>query len=124
MKSWRGVAFPGGHVEKYESIVDSVIREIKEEGGVAVDHIISLKSMCHIPVEIFPRRHLYGWPDDMYVIPEYSFGFECTDELVLSHEHTEFVGLPYKEARERLQWDSNKTALYELNCILSKQHDK
>ena len=95
-----------------------------EEGGIAIDNIISLKSMCHIPVEIFPRRHLYGWSDDMYVIPEYSFGFECTDELVLSHEHTELVWLPYKEARERLQWDSNKTALYELNCILSKQHDK
>ena len=118
---WQFIA--GGGEDK-ETPKDAAKREIIEEGGVAVDHIISLKSMCHIPVEIFPRRHLYGWSDDMYVIPEYSFGFECTDELVLSHEHTELVWLPYKEARERLQWDSNKTALYELNCILSKQPDK
>lgn len=36
VKSWRGIAFPGGHVEKYESIVDSVIREIKEETGLTI----------------------------------------------------------------------------------------
>ena len=29
-----------------------------------------------------------------------------------------------KKQEKKLQWDSNKTALYELNCILSKQHDK
>ena len=118
---WQFIA--GGGEDK-ETPKDAAKREIIEEGGITANNIISLKSMCYIPVEIFPRRHLYGWSDDMYVIPEYSFGFECNAELVLSHEHTELVWLPYKEARERLQWDSNKTALYELNCILSKQHDK
>ena len=39
VKSWRGVAFPGGHVEKYESIVDSVIREIKEETGLTISDV-------------------------------------------------------------------------------------
>ena len=67
---WQFIA--GGGEDK-EDPKDAAIREIKEDGGVAVDHIISLKSMCHIPVEIFPRRHLFGWPDDMYVTPEYSF---------------------------------------------------
>ena len=118
---WQFIA--GGGEDK-ETPKDAAKREIMEEGGITANNIISLKSMCYIPVEIFPHRHLYGWSDDMYVIPEYSFGFECNAELVLSHEHTELVWLPYKEARERLQWDSNKTALYELNCILSKQHDK
>ena len=33
---WRGYCFPGGHVEPGESIVDSVIREMKEETGLAV----------------------------------------------------------------------------------------
>ena len=35
-KSWKGNAFPGGHVEDNESIVDSVIREIKEETGLTI----------------------------------------------------------------------------------------
>lgn len=39
VKSWCGVAFPGGHVEKNESIVDSVIREIKEETGLLISNV-------------------------------------------------------------------------------------
>lgn len=33
---WRGYCFPGGHVEPGESIVASVIREMKEETGLTV----------------------------------------------------------------------------------------
>ena len=39
IKSWTGVAFPGGHVEPRESIVDSVIREIKEETGLDISNL-------------------------------------------------------------------------------------
>lgn len=35
--NWPGVTFPGGHVEKDESLVDSVIREVKEETGLIID---------------------------------------------------------------------------------------
>ena len=112
--------FIAGGGEDDEAPRDAAIREIFEESGVVTDEVISLVSMCHIPVEIFPKRHLYGWADDMYVIPEYSFGFECKNDIVLSHEHTECAWLSFTEARERLLWDSNKTALYELNCILTK----
>ena len=112
--------FIAGGGEDNETVEDAAKREISEEGGVRATNIIFLKSMCCVPVEIFPKRHIYGWPDDMYVVPEYSFGFECVDDLILSREHTECIWLSYEEAKEKLQWDSNKTALYELNCILSK----
>lgn len=35
-KSWGGITFPGGHIEKCESFVDSVIREVKEETGLDI----------------------------------------------------------------------------------------
>lgn len=35
-EDWPGLTFPGGHVEKDESILESVIREIKEETGLTV----------------------------------------------------------------------------------------
>ncbi|MBQ8518280.1 MAG: 8-oxo-dGTP diphosphatase [Agathobacter sp.] len=33
---WRGFAMPGGHIESGESIVDAVVREMKEETGLNI----------------------------------------------------------------------------------------
>lgn len=36
-KDWPGITFPGGHVEKAESFVEAVIREVREETGLTIE---------------------------------------------------------------------------------------
>lgn len=50
-KDWHGLTLPGGHVEKNESIVDAVIREMKEETGLTVIR----PKLCG--VKQFPLEH-------------------------------------------------------------------
>lgn len=42
---WKGYTFPGGHIESGESIVDAVIREMKEETGLLIKkpHLCGVK---------------------------------------------------------------------------------
>lgn len=44
-KDWQGYTFPGGHVEPGESIVQSVMREVKEETGLTLKnpHLVGVK---------------------------------------------------------------------------------
>ncbi|HEY4544312.1 MAG TPA: 8-oxo-dGTP diphosphatase [Tissierellaceae bacterium] len=39
-EDYQGIAFPGGHIEKGESIVDSVIRELYEETNLVVKDLV------------------------------------------------------------------------------------
>ena len=38
-KNYHGLIFPGGHVENRESVVNSMIREIKEETGLTISNL-------------------------------------------------------------------------------------
>jgi len=39
--SWKGISFPGGHVEPGESFFESAVREVKEETGLTVSELES-----------------------------------------------------------------------------------
>lgn len=74
--------------------------------------------MTYIPANVISKKHRSHWDKDIFVIPEYTFGFECNEDIKLSNEHLEFKWLNYDEAMNLLTWDSSKTALYELSCRL------
>lgn len=110
--------FIAGGGEDTETPLQAAKREISEESGVTVKDILQLTFMAYVPANCIAEHHRKSWPAELYVIPEYCFAFECNGDIVLSHEHIEFVWLPYDEACNKLHWDSNRTALYELKCRL------
>lgn len=116
---WQFIA-GGGEVN--ETLLNAAKRETLEEAGVQSGKWIPLTSLCYLPVTVVAEKHRQHWNKDTLVIPEYTYAFECTDEVTLSDEHTEYAWLPYEEAVRKLQWDSNRTALYELNYRLEVNH--
>lgn len=110
--------FVAGGSENEEKPLESATREIFEEVGICAEQIFALKNTAFVPNTCFAKVHRENWAKDMYVIPEYSFAFECPGEIILSSEHREYVWLTYQKALDLLRWDSNKTALYELDCRL------
>ena len=109
---WQGVSGGG---EDDETPLEAAKRETFEEAGVPPDSpFIRLDTVEPVPVTEF--RDSYLWGEDVFVIPQHCFGVLVEDSgLVLSSEHTEYRWLKYEEARRLLEYDGNKTALWELD---------
>ena len=108
---WQAIS---GGVEDNETLVETVKREVLEETGISVKDLIKLQSTSTIPVINVTGD--FTWGKDVYVVTEYSFGaFIENSDIILSNEHKKFEWLTYDEVYEKLKYDSNKTALWELN---------
>jgi dATP pyrophosphohydrolase len=109
---WQGVTGGG---EDDETPLEAARREIEEETGIRpAGPILQLDTIEPVPAILFGNGRLWG--EDVYVIPQYAFGIEVErEELTLSHEHTAYRWLPYREADRMLKYDGNRTALWELN---------
>jgi dATP pyrophosphohydrolase len=108
---WQGIAGGG---EDSETPEQCARREALEEGGIGMHHeFIALDSMCMIPVVDISG---FQWGATRLVIPEWTFAVKLEERVInLSHEHSELLWLPYAEARAKLRWESNRTAIWELN---------
>ena len=85
--------FIAGGGEDEETPLEAAKRETFEEGGVQASKWFELTSLAYLPITVISEKCRQHWSKDTYVIPEYTFGFECEEDIQLSHEHTECVWL-------------------------------
>ena len=109
--AWQGVAGGG---EGEETPAEAASRELFEEVGLSGGRLTELDSLAHIPVVDITGEFTCG--KETLVIPEHAFAYEARpdDQAKLSDEHVEFRWEEYDIARDLLEWDSNKTALWEI----------
>lgn len=113
--------FIAGGVENGETTIEAAKRETIEESGVEPKIIKQLTCVAYVPAEVIAESRRQHWDKNTFVIPEYSFAFECDSEPTLSNEHTKYKWVTYDEGRKLLKWDSNKVAMYEIKCILENR---
>lgn len=118
-KVWQWVS---GGVEKGETLIECATREIQEELNIFEPlNLQKLNSICSIPAYHF-KEYLTNWGKEILLVQESTFALEVTAEqtMNISAEHFEYRWVKYDDAMELLQWDSNKTALWELNELLKQ----
>ncbi len=105
--------FVAGGSEDDEIPLEAARRECLEESGLEGE-LLPLDSMTTIP-----KYHYYAakdWGEEIFVVAEYAFGLAAmNNEIVLSQEHLEYRWVRYEEGVRLLKWDSNKSALWELD---------
>ena len=113
MDAWQFIA-GGGETEDASPLI-SAKREANEEAGISCDKLFhALETTSSISTEGFKKARLVCG-EACLVIPEYCFAVELPDgAITLSREHTSFEWVDYATAVQRLKYDSNKVALWEL----------
>lgn len=112
-KSYSGVTFPGGHIEKEESLTEAIIREVFEETGLTINNPI----MCGI----------YNWINDdnsryfvlLYKVNSFSGELHSSDEGKVRWIHkTDFIKEPLAQGMEAVFQIINSDNLSE--CFYEK----
>lgn len=112
MHFWQGIAGGG---EDAETPLQAAQRETWEETGInLLDGWIPLDSTASIPTREIKAARLWG--DQVFVIPQHAFGVAADErKITLSAEHTRCGWFAYDAAVSMLRFDSDRTALWELN---------
>ena len=81
---WSGYALPGGHIEPHEGLVESVIREVKEETGLTIKD-----------PQLVGMKHWYTKEDERYLV----FLYRASDYVgdIHSTDEGEIKWIPRKE---------------------------
>lgn len=100
-----------GHVEKNETEIETALRELDEETGLKDVNII--KEYKEDLSYIFSHNKQLINKTVVYFLAE-----SKTNDVTISHEHIDYIWLPYKEALEKLTFENARNLLKKaFSCI-------
>jgi bis(5'-nucleosidyl)-tetraphosphatase len=95
---------PKGKIEPEETKQEAALRELMEETGLTAHLDDNFEETVHYIFTDYDKQ--------LTQKTVYFFTGQTTNtHVVLSHEHTDFAWLPYKEALEQLTYDNAKVLL-------------
>lgn len=103
--------FPKGGVEKGESEVQTVMREVEEETGLSAIRIVPGFRKV---IEYFYRRN----GKNIHKQVAYFLASTGEERVRISFEHQGFGWFPYREALDRASYDNSKVTLTEAEKFL------
>lgn len=106
--------FPKGHIEKNESLKDTVIREVEEETG--------LKDIKFINGFKETIRYFFRFQgNNILKFVTFYLAETETKEIRISSEHTGYQWLPYNKAIDQLTFEKAKEILKRANDFLERK---
>lgn len=103
--------FPKGHIEKNESEIDAVLREVREETGM--NNLLIISGFRKVINYMFMKEGRLVRKEVVFFLGE------ANEKLVtLSPEHLDYVWLPLEKALEKLTFKTAKETLIEADNFL------
>ena len=110
---WQGVS---GGVRDKETPKQAALRVSAYEAGTPANSTIYEQHFkTFLPRTIFSG---VDWHQDILLVPQYYFAIPFSGNLRLSEQHTAYKWCGYEEAMRLIYWQSQQTALFELNGLL------
>lgn len=106
--------FPKGHIEGNESEKEAALRELTEETGI--DTITFIDGYRHMIEYSFRHGGRLITKDVVFFLAKTE-----QENVTISHEHIDFVWLPYHEAYQRLTFPSARELLAKAEYLLQKK---
>jgi len=100
--------FPKGHVEKGETEVETALRELEEETGI---------KKVSVEKDFRETIHYFFTKNDALISKTVAFYLVVVgaQEVAISHEHKNFIWLPYKKAFNKITFKNAKEILEKAN---------